>query len=194
MKNWKVILLAALVLMWIVDAKPWRDDSDQERTVATAGESRSKTEERQEQEQEATYVCPRCNGSKECRVCDGKGTYYNSITGETKDCAVCKRNPGACQTCDGAGVISESTYLEVMGNESKRAAKREAEPTAPPYEEVVFCTACSSTGICKICGGSGYYRSQYDMSSVYPCSACTNGTPEEVGKCHICGGDGILYN
>lgn len=54
MKNWKVILLAALVLMWIVDAKPWRDDSDKERTVATAGESRSKTEERQEQEQEAT--------------------------------------------------------------------------------------------------------------------------------------------
>lgn len=168
--------------MWIVDAKPWRDDSDKERTVATAGRAVLKQKRGRNRSKRPLMYAPRCNGSKECRVCDGKGTYYNSITGETKDCAVCKRNPGACQTCDGAGVISESTYLEVMGNESKRAAKREAEPTAPPYEEVVFCTACSSTGICKICGGSGYYRSQYDMSSVYPCSACTNGHSGGGGK------------
>ena len=54
MKNWKVILVVALVLIWIVDAKPWRDDFDKEKTFTTTRESRSKTEEKQEQEQEVT--------------------------------------------------------------------------------------------------------------------------------------------
>lgn len=190
MKNWKVMILVVFALIWLVDEKPWRDGSESagQEVVYNRGDSDSSGGER-------PYTCPRCEGSGVCWRCKGSGTYYSKITGETKACALCKKQPGDCGTCDGYGTLKDSTYREVMANEEKRAANSPAGgSTGTTAEEAVLCMACSTTGRCRICDGNGVYRSNYDLSKEFICSACNHGVPEDVGKCQICGGDGITNN
>ena len=209
MKNWKVTILVIVALIWLVDAKPWKSDSESSGTgsVSNVGTVSGNGNSDMSYNEEKEYTCPRCDGSGECRRCKGTGTYYNSFTGETKNCAVCRDGSGVCQTCYGDGAITASTYEQVMANESRRAANSrsggstgdtgdsgDTGVTGSTYEEVEYCWVCKSTGRCKICGGSGTYRNGFDMSQVLPCTACTHGSIEDVGKCQICGGDGILYN
>ena len=68
-----------------------------------------------------TATCPRCDGSGQCRVCQGRGTVDRlvAVAGadgggivaepaqqmKTVKCRACPSSSGACKVCQGRGVV-----------------------------------------------------------------------------------------
>lgn len=127
---------------------------------------------------ELMYTCPRCEGSGNCRVCGGSGT-YTSPNGEVRGCAVCKKDPGVCQTCKGSGEVMENTFNRSITNDN--TVKNKNNDT-----EKYLCSWCKGSGICKECGGSGKNDATSQVLKAMGCTLC-----EGSGKCAKCGGDGI---
>ena len=52
-------------------------------------------------------VCPSCNGTKICSMCDGDGVWeFPDLMGGYRKCSYCLRGQvGACRTCKGQGYV-----------------------------------------------------------------------------------------
>lgn len=126
-----------------------------------------------------TYACPRCGGTGNCKACGGSGTYYNSVEGKVKDCAVCKKDSGVCQTCKGSGKVTGSVYNRAIENDNAVKSKNDN------LENQYKCSWCDGSGICHECNGSGKNNASSQVLKSMGCTLC-----DKSGKCAKCGGDG----
>jgi hypothetical protein len=68
-----------------------------------------------ESRKEITVICPECNGSTYCQLCEGKGYIDGGIVGgilsplpgdDVSECEKCGGD-GKCPNCDGSGEVDE---------------------------------------------------------------------------------------
>ena len=136
MKNWKVMILVVFALIWLVDAKPWKSDSESSGPVRVSDTGAVTA---------STYEQVMANDSRSAGNGGSGGNSGGSsdtgITGSTYEeveyCRACM-STGTCKICGGDGVYRNSFNMS----------------------QELPCTACThgsieDVGKCQICGGDG---------------------------------------
>lgn len=132
---------------------------------------------------EGMKLCTSCGGSGKCKRCDGKG-YYTGFSGNSRDCGLCRKNPGVCSTCKGEGEIpipkpstrsrsySYDDDFDIFDDDFDDYTSDDS------WENQYKCSKCNGSGKCSNCGGTGRKYGKL-------CFSCMGDK-----KCYKCGGDG----
>lgn len=151
-------------------------------------------------------TCTSCYGKGVCSFCNGSGMNY--ITRMACGCLT-----GKCGICHGTGeMVTTSVYypginttqmtmpdgsIEYVGpgfGDSPGTTGNEREKRREEFESrkgrygQIDCTSCWGSGVCKTCGGNGYFYS--GSTSPIPCPNCDY---DHNGRCRVCHGKGTVY-
>lgn len=120
--------------------------------------------------------CTDCNGSGECRHCNGKGKVVVGYA--SWGCTICGRT-GDCSICGGSGELTE---VEAVIRQNMDLTPPGYIKTGSP-DDLYACRYCFGTGLCKFCSGDGV-----NDTTGNACVFCK----QEVGFCNNCSGYGCL--
>jgi len=124
----------------------------------------------------STVVCPTCDGSTYCHVCDGAGA--NSYGGRpARTCTICDGN-GICIDCGGKGSVAQSQVASInsrYGGQADTSTRPACDTCYGSGRSNMRCSSCNGSGTdsayrltegsalhafadpsCPKCGGSGY--------------------------------------